>query len=458
MKHMSIKRKVTLWYACMLFLIVLLLFGFIFLVSGHIFRSESLDTLKVAVQKFADDIEWEDDDDAYELDDDIQFYEYGVLFSLYNTEGHLVAGNIPQTFPEDTVLKASTFQEFSAGKESWDTYDLALSYGQGQILWIRGVLPSDTFFSMEQTLFLLLLIACPLLIAIALLVGYSITRRAFLPIEEIQQIAEEIGDGNDLSRRIPTNRAQGEIQQLADTFNHMFERLEQAFDRERQFTADASHELRTPLSVITAEAEYALLPDSTPLEQQEGLQVILKQAHKMSSLISQLLMLARADRGTQKLQLAPLDFSALVTITAENFAVQASRKQIQLHTQIQPDLRVLGDQSSLVRALLNLLENAVQYGRENGHIDLRLFAEKGTLYCSIQDDGIGIAPEHLEKIWQRFYRVDASRNTRPEHAGSNSGLGLSLVKWIIEAHQGTISVKSTPGEGTTFTFCLKQFL
>ncbi len=453
MKQMTIKRKVTLWYACMLFLIVLLLFGFIFLISGRIFRSESQAALRLAVREFADDIEWEDDENTYELEDDIRFYEHGVLFSLYNETGQLTAGNLPQSFPDDTILKTDTYQNFSAGEESWTTYDLALSYGQEQVLWIRGISSANTLPSLEQTLFYVLLIVCPLLLTVALLVGYSITRRAFLPIEEIQQIAEEISDGNDLSRRIPTQHSQGEIRQLANTFNRMFERLEQAFERERQFTGDASHELRTPLAVITAESEYALLPDSTAQEKEESLQVILAQAHKMSSLISQLLMLARADSGTYSLNLVSLNLSTLAEITAEDFAPQAMEKQIHLHTQIEPNLQVLGDQSSLVRVLLNLLENAAQYGRSGGNIHLSLAAEGNHILCKIQDDGIGIAPEHLDKIWQRFYRVDSSRNNSDR---SNSGLGLSLVKWIVEAHQGTITVESQVGKGTAFRILFKQ--
>ena len=445
---LSIKQKVTLWYACMLVLIVLLLFGFIFSISRSLLQRESDSRLEELVLDFADEIDFENG--VYELDDDVRFYENGVIFSIYDEQGRLIAGSVPTGFPADTTLKAFSFQTFSASGNAWSVYDAALPYGEDQILWIRGILPSETLFSVERTLFFVLLVACPLLIAVALLVGYSITRRAFLPIEEIRRTAETIGAGGDLSARIPTERTQGEIRQLAETFNEMFGRLETSFEHERQFTSDASHELRTPVAVITSQAEYSLLPDATPEEQREGLEVILEQAQKMSALISQLLMLARADSGTQQLTMAPVDLSLLASMTAEQCREAAARRQIRLDCEIAPGIMTEGDQASLVRVFLNLLENAIQYGRPGGFVKLTLAVQNDFAVCSIADDGIGIARENLERIWQRFYRVDPSRNP----GGSNTGLGLSLVKWIIEAHHGTMEAESGLGKGSCFTFRL----
>ncbi len=445
---LSIKQKVTLWYACMLVLIVLLLFGFIFSISRSLLQRESDSRLEELVLDFADEIDFENG--VYELDDDVRFYENGVIFSIYDEQGRLIAGSVPTGFPADTTLKAFSFQTFSASGNAWSVYDAALPYGEDQILWIRGILPSETLFSVERTLFFVLLVACPLLIAVALLVGYSITRRAFLPIEEIRRTAETIGAGGDLSARIPTERTQGEIRQLAETFNEMFGRLETSFEHERQFTSDASHELRTPVAVITSQAEYSLLPDATPEEQREGLEVILEQAQKMSALISQLLMLARADSGTQQLTMAPVDLSLLASMTAEQCREAAARRQIRLDCEIAPGIMTEGDQASLVRVFLNLLENAIQYGRPGGFVKLTLAVQNDFAVCSIADDGIGIARENLDRIWQRFYRVDPSRNP----GGSNTGLGLSLVKWTIEAHHGTIEAESELGKGSCFTFRL----
>ena len=199
--RMSVKLKVTLWYACMLVLIVLLLFGFIFFVSRSLLQKKTDSSLEAAVQEFAEEIEFEGD--YFELDDDLRFYEDGIIFSVYDDEGRLVAGSVPGNYPVDTVLKAYSFQTLSSGSSSWTVYDAALPYENGQILWVRGILPAQTALSMERTMLIVLLIACPLLIGIALAVGYSITKRAFLPIEEIRQTAENIGEGTNLSGVFP---------------------------------------------------------------------------------------------------------------------------------------------------------------------------------------------------------------------------------------------------------------
>ena len=447
-KGLSIKQKVTLWYACMLVLIVLLLFGFIFSISRSLLQRESDSRLEEVVLDFVDDIDFENG--SYELDDDIRFYEDGVIFSIYDEQGRLIAGSVPTNFPADTVLKAYSFQTFSTGESTWSVYDAALSQG-GQILWIRGILPSETLFSVERTMLLVLLIACPLLIAVALLVGYSITRRAFLPIEEIRQTAETIGAGGDLSARIPTERTQGEIRQLADTFNEMFERLETSFEHERQFTSDASHELRTPVAVITSQAEYALLPDATPEEQKEGLEIILEQAGKMSSGSPQLLMLARADNGSQQLTMAPIDLSLVASMTAEQCQDMAGQRQIRIHCEIAPEIIVDGDQAKPGPGLFwNLLENAVQYGRLR-RIRQSFPLSPGRLCrCAALPMTASALPGKISErdVAAVSTRADPSRSP----GGSNTGLGLPLVKWIIEAHHGTIWAESKPGKGSCFTF------
>lgn len=445
MKRMSLKWKVTLWYASMLLLLVVLLFGFLFSVSDQLIRSQSASVLEDAVWDFVDEIEIEDG--TWELDDDARFYENDVTFSLYDNQGRLIAGSVPKNFPEDTILKNYTMQEFTEGFGKWRTYDAAVVYDEGKILWVRGIYSSDTLPSLERMMFQMLLIACPLLITIALLVGYSITRKALLPMEEIQKTAEEIGGGGDLSRRIPTERTQGEVRKLADTFNHMFERLESSFEKERQFTSDASHELRTPVAVILAQAEYALLPDTEAEEQKEGMEVILKQAEKMSALLSQLLLLARADNGTEHLSRETLDMECLALEALEEVRKRAEQCGIELLSDTRPNLRVQGDRVSLGRVLHNLLENAIQYGKRGGFVMLNLSESQGMVVCQVQDNGIGIEPEHLDKIWNRFYRVDAARGS----GNGNSGLGLSIVKWTVEQHGGTVEAESTPGEGSCFT-------
>ncbi len=452
MKKMSLKWKITLWYAGILILLVTLLFGFLLSTSGRLLRSESVLALKDAVWDFAGEIEVDREHESWELDEDIRFYEKGVLFSLYDGQGHLLAGGVPDTFPKGTTLKAYATQKIKGSAKEWTVYDVAVPYGGEKFLWARGVYEDETLTAIERAMLRMLLVACPILIAVALLVGYWITRGALLPIKELCKTAETIGEGKDLSLRIPVGHTQGELRQLADTFNHMFARLERAFERERQFTSDASHELRTPVSVILSQAEYALLPDSEPGERIEGLEIILKQAEGMSRLLSRLLLLARSDSAGEQPAKEKFDISALALEVFKEMNNRTQKCQTELAADICPGLFIYGDRESTARVFYNLLENAVQYGKENGRITLRVFPEQGIVNCQVEDNGIGIGPEHLDKIWNRFYRADTAHGS----GNGNSGLGLAIVKTIVERQGGTAEVRSRPGEGSCFTIRLPK--
>ena len=265
-------------------------------------------------------------------------------------------------------------------------------------------------------------------------------------MRQITQTAREIGQGNDLSRRIALGPGRDDVHVLADEFDRMFGRLEAAFDSEKQFVSDASHELRTPTAVILSQCEDALEEDRSPAETRAALRSIQKQAEKMAGMLSQLLMLARADSGRQVLHKEPFDMSSLAEAVAEEQQELADARGITVRADIQPGVMVCGDETLLMRMLINLMENGIKYGRVNGHLNLTLTAMGDTVTGTVADDGIGIAREDLDKIWRRFWQAD------PSHSGKGAGLGLSMVKWIVEAHGGTIAVESFPGRGSSFTF------
>ena len=253
-----------------------------------------------------------------------------------------------------------------------------------------------------------------------------------------------------MSRRIQLGPGNDEIHTLANEFDHMFARLEASFEAEKQFSNDASHELRTPTAVILTQCEDALESNASPEELRAALRAIQRQGEKMAGLLSQLLLLARADNGSQKLRREPVDLSEMAAAVAEEQRELAAEKRITVTADIAPGLVVQGDETLLMRVLINLMENGIKYGREGGHLTLTLSGSETRVTGVVADDGIGIAAADLDKIWRRFWQADPARSR------GGAGLGLSMVKWIVEAHGGQITAASTLGRGTAFTFTLPR--
>ena len=313
-------------------------------------------------------------------------------------------------------------------------------------MWIRGVIPSSLAEKAIETIISISLIILPFFLLFAGISGYIITKNGFKPIEKIRLTAENINAGNDLSRRINLGQQRkDEIHTLANTFDTMFNRLQTSFENEVQFTSDVSHELRTPISVIISQSEYGLNHTESKEKMENSLKSVLKESIKMSQMISQLLMLSKMDKGHQKLNIEKVNLSELLDIIIDTQQIAADNKNIKINSVISPDIVIPADEILIMRLFINLITNAVNYGKENGYINIELFKFKDKIISKISDNGIGIAQENINKIWTRFYQVDSSRSS------DSSGLGLSMVKWIVEAHKGSISVKSELNKGTSFT-------
>ena len=450
MKQMSIKAKVTLWYTCwMLVAVGLVVFAVFSLRTQILYFSEkdllthTVDTsLSFAVLN----------DGQLDMEGEFSFLQDGVYLSFYTDNGVPLYGRVPKDFDSSLPFSADTVQEITAASTTWLVYDRLLTLNDSQSFWARGVIAQSDHSTPFQTLLYLILLALPLLVILAAGMGYYITRRAFLPVTQIVDAAAQISSGNDLTRRINLGPGDDEIHTLARAFDHMFDRLEQTFNAERQFTSDASHELRTPVAIILSQCEYAQAHATTLEEAKKALAVNQEQAQKMSALLSQLLFLARADQGRQPIQMEQLCLSDIAGIVAEEMRIPASERQITIETEIQPDVMLCADETLMMRFFINLLSNAITYGREGGHILFRLHATSDQISGVVQDDGIGISEANLPLIWNRFYQVDPARS-----AEYSSGLGLSMVKWITELHHGNISVQSQPGVGTTFSFHFPVF-
>ncbi|MDO4293570.1 MAG: ATP-binding protein [Eubacteriales bacterium] len=475
MKKMSVKQKITLWYTAfmaafaVLSLLILLFFANSQALSGTQLR------LKDAVEKSFQEIEY--DDGVLLFDDDINFLGDGIYLSVYNREGALIYGRIPSDFYGASTLIMGQLQQVKSDGHRWYVYDsLQEIEGYGS-LWVRGVISQSPADSSLRAVSLCALILFPFFVLFTALGGYSIIRRALLPLETMTETAERIGSADDLSLRLNLESGADEVYRLAHTFDGMMERLQTSFEREKQFSSDVSHELRTPLSVILSQSEYALSPECDCEDRTAALQSIRRQGLKMSALIAQLLTLARAESGRLALQPELIDVSELASMVCEEQQETAASKKISIHTSIAPGLCAEADETMLIRFFINLISNAIAYGKEGGSIRVSLKASQpsdtsdasaspGTsgasnvsgppagrragICGSVRDDGIGISAEHLDKIWNRFYQVDPARSSGS--AEGSSGLGLSMVRWIVQAHGGSIRVSSTPGEGTEFTF------
>ena len=279
---------------------------------------------------------------------------------------------------------------------------------------------------------------------------WMLTGRALKPVEEISAAATRISAGH-LSERINISDTDNELGQLAGTLNSTFGRLEAAFAQQRQFTADASHELRTPLAVLISEAQTTLAHPRTAAEYRETVAACLDTAQQMRRLTESLLELARLDAGQQPLQPAPFDLAETTRACVELLRPLALEREIQIHADLAP-APLTGDVTGVRQVIINLLTNAIHYNKSPGEIRVTTRTENDAAILMVADTGLGVAPEDLPHIFERFYRADKSRS----HTSDHSGLGLAICKSIVEAHDGRITVQSAPGHGAEFTVILPR--
>ena len=453
MKRFSLKFKLTAMYSFFMVLVTCLCLAVLFSLSGNEILTSAQMHLRERVQESADEIELEDGE--FEIDSDFYSLDNNVYLALYDTGGNFLYGKVPPGLEQAPQFEDGKIQTVKSGTEQWYVYDVQYEMENGQEFYIRGVVSVTE----TQKEFLIAVrfavILLPLTVILTALIGYRLIRRTLLPVRQMTETVQEIQKDGDLSRRIGVSQDTGkdEFYQLAGTFDGMLESLEQAFLRERQFTSDVSHELRTPVSVILAQCEASLNRTDLSEEQRKEILLIRKKAGEMSQMISQLLLLSRADQGRQQLNKEEINISELTEIIVEEHKMLAQRRKIEVHTKIEPNITGYLDESFYIRMLDNLISNAVSYGKEDGNIKVTLHQIPSGVRGTVEDDGIGISRDDQVHIWERFYRVDASRTGKED--GSHSGLGLSMAKWIAQAHGGNVRVESELGKGSCFTFELK---
>ncbi len=311
---------------------------------------------------------------------------------------------------------------------------------------VQVAAPLNEFYAALHRFRVMLWLALPPLLIAAGAEGYWISRRALKPVDQITTAAESISIRN-LSGRLEVPKSADELQRLSETLNRMLARLNSSVQRMSQFTADASHELRVPVSLIRTTAELAVNGGRTNAEYHEDMRHILAEAERTSRLIESLLLLARADAGEDELQREPTDLAASVRAAVEQGRSLAAERRIELtvHMDNKPAV-VLGDGEALRRLVFILIDNAIKYNREGGSVQVVLSSDNGQAVCRVSDSGIGMAEEEMQHIFDRFWRADKVRS----RGAGGAGLGLSIARWIVDRHMGTIHANSQPGQGSTF--------
>lgn len=286
----------------------------------------------------------------------------------------------------------------------------------------------------------------PIALLLSALGSFWLAARAFSPIRRLTQTAQRIEAG-DLQQRVPVPRARDEVHTLAVTFNAMIKRLERAFAQQRRFVSHASHELRTPIAAIRSMAEVTLAQPTTPEVYITTLQEIDREAERLGRLVGDLLALARADEGHTLFEQRPLRLDVLATeVVATIEPIASERGLLMTLGRLDPAI-VLGDEARLIQVIFNLLENALAYTPCPGTVTVKVIVEQQQAQLTVTDTGIGITPDQVVHVFERFYRTDAARSRNT----GGSGLGLSIVEWIVRAHGGNVTVESLVGQGSTFT-------
>ena len=445
----TIRLRLTLWY---LLLLTLILLGFsVFLYTSlrrnlHIGMDRALED---EVPQLIDALDLDEKRPELEDLDDVPD---GLVVALYDhAGGRLIDSSSPQALPLPSEVLPQGSREAAgsvrlADGTWWRVLTVQLAGDDHAIGMLQIARSEQDIEAALDQLRVLMMLAVPLLLLLAITGGLFLADRALRPINRIADTAERIGV-EDLSQRINLAASPDEVGRLATMFDRMLERLDQAFERQRQFTADASHELRTPLTLLISQGDVALERSRSAKEYRQVISSMREDAARMARLLDELLTLARADAGQHKLTLEMLVVNDLVDDVVAAMAPLAEARRIHLRGDTIARMTVEGDQARLTQLLVNLIDNGLKYTPAGGTVTVSVDHKDGWAELRVADTGVGIPSDHLPHVFERFYRVDTAR----ARAEGGTGLGLSICEWIARAHGGDITVASGVGRGTTFT-------
>jgi heavy metal sensor kinase len=456
MNRLNIRWRMSLWYSALL-AGILTIFGIsVYLLMQRGFQNRTSRSLSVQMTALEDQLarlrqsgeirDWLQRQYAWHPAFDVQVT--GADGSIWLRDDRIGGGGLPA--PNASVAgKKGVFDNFSvAGVGRFRMLSRQID-GAGTPLLVQVACSlEENDKQLGELLAILLLVGLPA-VGCSLGGGYVLARQALAPVERMAATADEI-TARRLDRRLDAPNPGDELGRLARTLNGMIGRLERSFEEVRRFTADAAHELRTPLAILRNEAEVALRVPRDSEQYRDCLEDMLEEIDHLSRLSDALLFLFREDAGLGALARDPVDLQEIARQIADHMRVVAGEKRQELSVDAPAACWVQGNPEQLRRLLFNLLENAIKFTPDGGRIDVRVENGKGQACVTVCDNGTGIAPEHLPRVFDRFYRVDSARSRR---TGGN-GLGLSISKSIVEAHRGSIEVQSQPNAGTQVTVTL----
>ena len=431
---MGIKLKMTLWYTLLALVTAGLMGGLLFFAAQRSSFEYYSDTLHAASVLAQSQLEYESGN--LEIDDDLDDIP-DVHIALYTAGGTLIYGRTRVELP----FEEGTVRRVSSGGLEWYVMDTLLTFDSRSSVWMRCVKAADSEAAAYAPVFRMALVLLPLMIGLTALGGFLIARGAFQPVERMAATAEAIVSGGDLGRRVGLHGGRDELTRLSRTLDGMLERLDESFRRERQFTSDAAHELRTPLNAVRLLCQEAL-DEQDPRRREALIAEIMERIDGLSRLVAQLLALSRMDAGRVPVEMQEVDASRLIQEVARELEPVAEDAGITLEVQAAPGVKLKADPSLLTRLAVNLLGNAIRYGRPGGHAWLTLADEADGVRLTVRDDGVGMSAEEQERMWDRFWRADSSRHSE------GTGLGLAIARWIIDRHGAQAQVESEPGKGT----------
>jgi len=445
MNNINIKKKLLL-YSIIIQVFILLVFSFSIYKTLHISTLDKIETsLKIILLDIVDDIvKYKNKLDSITFDEEKEYKFQPLYIRLLDKNTQIIHSSF---FPKSISLPRKDMLLESIEFEIYEEFIISQMQfkKENETFYIQIGTDYKILNETMENLFYILIFIAPLILIFSTIGGYFIIYKSFAPIEKVLSDLKKI-TSSTLSQRLFDSKNNDEINMLAKEINSLLERLESSFEKINQFSSDASHELKTPLTIIRGEIEVALRKDRTAKEYKEILQSSLNEVLIIQQTIDDLLFLAKNEHSATLItEDVYLDEISLESI--EDLKPLSSEKSITITPVLTDLVQIKGSNKLIKIAVKNILKNAIQYSFNNSSIDIINYLSDDYAAIVVQDYGIGIAKEDQEKIFEKFYRTDKSRN---KYSGG-TGLGMSLVEKIIKLHKGKIKIQSSPNKGTTIT-------